>query len=366
MAVKKQVWKVLIFILLVAVCFLVCQNVIAYDWNRNELLKSRYKDYAAEEDGAVDALFFGPSTTYADVLPVVIYEESGITSYNMGTSNQIPYLSYYELLYLLKLHEPKVVVLDFSAIALDKDVDADQRRETIYRKMTDTMPDPEIKKAMIDDITTRFTSQRKLDYYLTLLRYHDRWEELTSYDFDSRKVDAAYEKWMKGGTLNNHHAAYEMPENFFNAETNEAVPLYLEYYQKMVDLCKERGIDVLVFLAPKLALRPGDYMAARDFAKANDLKILSFASEKTFSAGRFDPAEDFYDTSHLNLKGQRKVSRLLAKALATYYELPGHRGEEGFQKWDEYSRIYEERYAEMTASMIESDGASDDAGAEDE
>ena len=351
MSKKVVAIRIIIFILLFSLVWIALQDVLAYNWNRNELLKSRYEDYKSEEEGMVDVVFFGPSTTYADIAPAAIWESSGITSYNMGTSNQIPFLSYYQFIYLMEIQKPKVVVLDFSAIALDKDIDSDADRESIYRKMTDTMPDKKIKKMMIDDICDRFTTQKKLDYYLTLLRYHDRWEELTSMDFDDSKVDAAYKPWTKGGGEHNEYAEFQWPENFFNNENNEAVDLYVEYYQKIADICKEEGIEVLVFLAPKLALRPGDFKAAKAFSDENGFRLLTFASQKSLESVGINPAEDFYDKSHLNIKGQKKLSSAMGRVLASYYQLPDHRGDERYNKWEEFSTSYNERYEELIGNM---------------
>ena len=351
MSKKKIVIRALIFIFLFCLGWMILQDVLEYNWNRNELLESRYKDYASEEDGMTDVLFFGASTTHADIAPAAIWESSGITSYNMGTSNQIPFLSYYEFLYLMKLQKPKVVVLDFSGISIDKDVDNDASRETIYRKMTATMPDSQIKWMMVDDICNRFSSQKRIDYYLTLLRYHDRWEELSDIDFKDRKIAENYEPWTRGCGKHTDYAEYDWPENFFSKEDNEAAELYIEYYQKMADICKEEGIEVLVFLAPKLNLRPGDLKAAKAFADDNGFRLLTIASKKSMESVGLDPKEDFYDKAHLNLKGQRKVSEAMGRVLSSYYELPDHRGEEKYSKWSDYLKSYDEWYNEASNNM---------------
>ena len=349
---KRVLVRALIFILLFILGWVVLQDVLSYNWNRNELLTSRYEDYASEEDGMTDVIFFGASTTHADISPVAIWESSGITSYNMGTSNQIPFLSYYQFLYLMELHKPKVIVMDFSGISIDKDVDNDASRETIYRKMTDTMPDRRIKWMMEDDICTRFKSQKRIDYYLTLLRYHDRWEELASIDFKDGKVAQSYEPWTRGAGEHGEYAEYDWPENFFSKENNEAAELYIEYYQKMADICKEEGIEVLVFLAPKLALRPGDLKAAKAFADENGFRLLTIASRKSMESVGLNPKEDFYDEAHLNLKGQRKLSDAMGRVLQSYYNLPDHRGDEKYSKWSEYVESYHEWYDELSNNMI--------------
>ena len=50
--------------------------------------------YQQEEEDTVDVMFFGSSLAYCDVIPSVIYEESGVTSYVMAGPEQTMPVTY--------------------------------------------------------------------------------------------------------------------------------------------------------------------------------------------------------------------------------------------------------------------------------
>ena len=62
----------------------------------------------------------GVQPLYAAVNPAVIWNESGVTGYNLGLSNQNAMTVYYELQYLLKHHTPQVVCIDANSIVSDR------------------------------------------------------------------------------------------------------------------------------------------------------------------------------------------------------------------------------------------------------
>lgn len=64
------------------------------------------------EKNSVDVLFLGSSVVVNAFIPQEMYEDYGIRSYNLGSEQQSPFLSYYLLKEAYKSQNPKAVVLD--------------------------------------------------------------------------------------------------------------------------------------------------------------------------------------------------------------------------------------------------------------
>lgn len=90
----------------------------------NELLKPKYYyteiwpttntylDFYKLEKNSVDVLLFGSSHAVTAFNPQVLYDNYGITSYNLGCEQQSPLITYYWLREALKYQTPKVVIID--------------------------------------------------------------------------------------------------------------------------------------------------------------------------------------------------------------------------------------------------------------
>ena len=345
MSKKKVVFKAVLFAAIFAILWMGFQHVLGYDWNRSERMGTRYDAFNAEPDGTVDLLILGSSNTYADIAPAVIYEESGITSFNMSTSNNITFLMYYQLQYLLKVQKPKMLVIDIAGLSGEKDLNENEDDfEKIYRKITDSMPDFKLKLQLIREICKLYDNQDAKTYLFPLLRYHDRWEELTDRDFDHSIAEKEYEPFTKGCYLNTKIVPLKWPDDIFTYHGGDAVPLYLEYLQKILDLCRENDIEVMLLMCPKTMSRYGDFSGAKEFAEQNGLTFLSFETQEKVADAGIDLQRHFYDKKHLNILGQKTFSLVLADWLAANTDLPDHRGDPAYGNWEETVRSYEEYY----------------------
>ena len=348
---KKKIFiKLTVFILIFVLLWAGFQYVFSYDWNRSERMGTRYNALLEEPAGSIDVLMMGASNIFADLSPAVIWEKTGITSFNLGTSDNIPLLMYYQLQYLLKVQNPKLLILDVSSLSNGTAQDVTEEYEYVYRKLIDTMPDFSIKMAMIRDVCTRYESQDFKSYLFPLLRYHDRWEELSNRDFNHSISEKTYRPFTKGCHLNTKIRKLKWPGDVFSYETEE-IPLYTEYYQKMIDLCKENGTQVLLVLFPKTDSRYADYEVAAQLAEKNGLPFVSYITADDFAKMDIQVETDFYDRHHLNLLGQKKFSGHFAEYLSENYDLKDHRNEAGFESWQRTVEEYEAYYNEKKDNM---------------
>ena len=117
MMMKMRIKIALKFIAFVMLTML-CVNAIN-EWLKPEYYymetwptTNTYKDFYKLKRDSADVLFFGSSHTVATFDPQVIYDNYGITSYNLGCEQQSLVITYYWLREALKYQSPKAVVLD--------------------------------------------------------------------------------------------------------------------------------------------------------------------------------------------------------------------------------------------------------------
>ena len=137
--------------------------------------------YELKKD-TVDVLFLGSSHTYASFCPQVLYDEYGITSYNMGMGNQNLILSYYWLKEALRTQSPSAVVVE-SVFAFNRCNNPSNSLESATQKSLNYM---HWTRNRVDAIKAFCEIEPELyswESFIPNLRYHDRWKELHEEDF---------------------------------------------------------------------------------------------------------------------------------------------------------------------------------------
>ena len=78
-------------------------------WKLNDVFSLKQKDgivpmelFYEQEPGTVDVMFYGSSHTYSDINPAVLWEQEGISSYDLAGSLQPLWNTYYYMKESLK------------------------------------------------------------------------------------------------------------------------------------------------------------------------------------------------------------------------------------------------------------------------
>ena len=79
---------------------------VTFDYDSTRKVNGFY----AEEKDSLDFVFVGSSQMFTTVVPAVLWEEYGITSYDFGNNEQPMYLSYYYIKEALKYQKPKTLL----------------------------------------------------------------------------------------------------------------------------------------------------------------------------------------------------------------------------------------------------------------
>lgn len=330
--------KIFLFFLLV----ITLAGVAARITERKES-RRKYSDFLELAD-QVDVLFLGSSHVLNGINPVQLYSEYGITSYNMGKPGGMVTESYWMLMNALDYCTPKCVVVDLWA--LDRDYqyldimngyesDEETRNSvSLLHNNMDIWPISRTKIAAIRDLISDDGIRKEFLWDFTL--YHDRWSALGSDDF------TALGGRMESGYL---LGAEQRPELYLNpligqaedtAQTLPGKSVCVEYLEKILTVCNEKGIDVVLTFLPMATSYDQDRQAvntAEQIADEWGVPFLNMLPHETQSL--VDYYTDMSDDTHLNVNGMRKVTGYIGTVLKDACELPDHRADTGYAAWGE-------------------------------
>ncbi len=331
----KRVVKIVVFIGLFCVMYLGVQHLLmpkyVTDIKEGSMIEEYYKS-----DKNHDVLFVGSCQFFENISPVTMWEEYGITSYIRGSADQYIWQSYYLLEDALRYETPDVVVMNVHALSIGKD-----EAEEAYNRMT--LDGMSWSMSKVNAINASMTADETfISYLFPIARYHSRWSELTSEDFNY---------YFKKPYVTTK--GYLMQVGVRPVTTQPRVPVLADgtfdeenvaYLQKASDLCKAKGIKLVLLKAPSIYPHWYDEYDQQvvEFAKKNDLLYIN-AIEQNDVIG-IDYATDTFDYGqHLNVHGAEKFSIYLGKILGEKYNLADHRKDEGIARdWNEVTKRYHE------------------------
>ncbi|MBQ9348329.1 MAG: SGNH/GDSL hydrolase family protein, partial [Oscillibacter sp.] len=266
----------------------------------------------------------------------------GIHSYIRGSAEQYIWQSYYLLEDALRYHTPQVVV--FNAQSLQFSV---SQSEPYNRMSLEGMRwSPTKVRAILDSMRPE---EHFVDYVFPILRYHARWSELQSTDFE-------YLFKTKPVTFNGYYMRVDVrpAENIPEARplANYDFGDYAwKYLYKMDELCREKGITLILTKAPSLWPYWYDQydQQVADFAAEHGLRYLNFLQLQEETG--IDYATDTYDAGlHMNLSGAEKLSRYIGRILSEEEKVPDRRGNARLDAvWEAETAAYE---AEKDAQYV--------------
>lgn len=280
-----------------------------------------YEDKAPHE-----VLILGDCEAYENISTVELYKKYGISSYIRGNARQLTNQSYYLLEDALRYETPKIAV--FSVCALQYE---DNRNENYNRMTIDGMRWSPSKIDMIDSSKTG--DETFISYVFPFLRFHSRWSDLKPSDFEylfkkDRISVAGY--YLRADTR--PAGSFPSPKTLTEYTLPEKS---MEYLDKMEQLCREKGIELVLIKAP--IEYPHWYNewdeAVSSWADAHNVRYFNMLKADT----GIDLKTDSYDAGlHLNVKGAEKA----ADALGEY--LLRDRALTDFRKDPEVSKIWQE------------------------
>lgn len=303
------------------------------------MIEEYYKDKSDHE-----VVFIGDCEIYENFSPITLWENYGITSYMRGSAQQLIWHSYYLLEDTLRYETPKVVVFNVLSLKYNE-----PQSEAYNRMSIDGM---EWSMSKVNNIMASMTEEENfIEYVFPLLRYHGRWSELTNDDFEhlfSKDLVTHNGYYMRVDTKPQGAFPSPMPLTDYTLGENA-----MSYLQKMVDLCKENDVELVLIKAPTEYPHWYDQWDQQvvDFAKENDVTYINYIPLQDEIG--LDMTQDTYDAGlHLNTQGAEKMSDYFGAWLVENYDLTDYRDNEEYASiWQEkikfYNEMKEQQYYEL-------------------
>ena len=284
-----------------------------------------------EQEQNFDVLLLGTSHVMNGVSPMDMWEQDGIVAYNLGVPGCRIASSYWILENALQYTTPRMVVLDCAYLLDRKSHDNINYMHRIF----DSMP---LRKVKIEAILDMYDQEKDIARFLfPFSLYHNRWDELTENDFFYEPVYGTM------GLVASCDVTQAVFPDFSATEINEIDNVSTQYLQKIISLCRQREIEVLLTFIPFNFSEQSKNDAAyvRQLADENSIGYLSPEDLIAYVNCDTDYMNNNEDNSHLNLSGAHKISYYLSDYLSENYGIPDHRHNPVYNDWHQYYTQYQ-------------------------
>lgn len=315
---KKFALRLVTFLMILGVALGSVNGLLApkYYYNSDWPTSSTYLDFYHMERNTVDVLFLGSSHCAAAFSPIDLYEEFGIRSYNLGCEQQNLLVSYYWLKEALRRQKPQYVFLDTFMLFPYNESEPLNTAVEATEKALDFMHRSYVRLQAVRDVCGLDASQRLAYYIFPNERYHTRWKQLNENDFTLREM-AAHETLMGFRPIEFMCSsdAYQPYEDGGTVEYADMVPVMRAYLDRIVALCDERGIQLVLVKTPTMFYSKNAYSAVSLYAAERGLDYLDFNEAGLYGAAGLDFSVDSCDTDHVSVSGAEKVNRYIGSWL---------------------------------------------------
>lgn len=274
---------------------------------------TRVNGFFNEPEDSNDILCYGSSRMYCTLDPLVLHHETGLRSYVLATQQQPLAASYYYMKESFKTQSPKLVILEATMAFIPESEVADGP----LRDCLDPLPWCDSKIELIKELVPK--GQRS-SYYFNLIKYHQRWKELSARDFDLSWMDERDD--MRGYIyLTPQRGADCRRQSYDSVEARPIPPENLERLEQIARLVQQEGAELLLMAAPYEMVTDdlGYLKSLHSFCREKGIAFLDL--NLVYDQLGLDEAKDFFDIGHFNVYGSIKASRYVANYIADKFTL---------------------------------------------
>ena len=326
---KKKIKEIIAFVLslllVTGACYYIPYKLMPPKYDYGAL----WNMYTEEPKDSIDVLIIGSSLAYCDIIPAAIYEETGITSYVLSGSTLNSALGYYYLKEGLKTQSPDVVMIEATSAFFNK-------YESFSKANIGYMP-----YGINRLCATLVTGERTecIGLLFPLYNYHELWQERSFEYIISPRPD-------KKTDINAGYTyitdIVPQPERVpRGVASKEDIEFNLVYLKKTVELCRDKGIEVELFLSPCCYYIADEYKAMLTEALP-DVTFIDY-SDHAEDMG-LDMSVDYCGKIHLNFYGAVKFSEYLADHISNEFDISER--EHPAELWQQRTDNYRKKSAE--------------------
>lgn len=346
--------KLIKLISCVTFLFLIIRVTVSVTYLFRNVSNNRLSIIGMYEEGPLDVIYIGASSTAMYWQPLKAWNDCGYTSYAYATTAMPGDGSVYYMKEALKTHSPELFVIelrDFTGLS-------EEILEDGIRSGTDSMDffSPNrweyvyhyLKRRNITEETDVFS------FYLDIAKYHTNIENLALPGAWSYMDNRAICK-NKGWIWVDKYEKVEEPVNFRTEERGEIDDRTYGALTELLEFCKAGDYEVLFVVAPYAVTQEEEakYNVIGDAVRTYGFDFLN--ANDYLEKIKLDFSTDFLNDKHVNLFGAEKYTNFLEWYIKDNYDLPDHRGDEEYMSWDdEYARFIQEEeiHKETVANLM--------------
>ncbi|MEG0361624.1 MAG: hypothetical protein RR602_08315 [Longicatena sp.] len=345
--------------ILVIVCTLLISYVgSAFVLNRTLAPEDvRIRNFFMEDKNSLDVVVIGSSAVYTSYSAPLAWHEFGVTSYALASAGAPMGIAKSMIIESENRQKPKAIVVDLNGIMYN---DFFENKEGSLRLWIDNMP---YSKNKMDTIREVVPKKDQDTYKFPILKYHDNWKEIEqALPMALQEIETRIRKDNLAISGYAGVSSFAKRENIIeNIDFSQTTKLHKDsgkHLQELLAYLQKKDTKNVVFMIP-----PRYY----DEKMLDDRKILNTASQMVQKAGfqvydldqelhtmKLDPHYDYYNQDHVNIHGQRKVTKYLMERLQKDFQIQGNHSDHVKKKWDKEYQTYEKVY-EFIDQKIKSD-----------
>ena len=338
---KKRILTVSLFCVLAAALVFglgILFQPVWTDWS----MYNTYASFYEEPDNTIETIILGPSTGLNAVIPIELYEQYGISAYNLSGERQPLLVSYYWMRGAYAHHQKSL-----TTVALEISSLTGGQPERFYQKSFDLMRFSPLKIEAVCAYTEGVDDF--LNHLIPLFAYHDRWESTEWNELAESKPELI--RYFRG--YNETRRKYlDDEENVFDLDTPyvylqpETPPATLDtesltYAEKIVQFCHEHGLQLILFSTPNNQKRDTAFhVAVQNFADRYELSYLDYSFAPLVDELDLSPGMDCMDHTHLNYCGARKFTAVFGRFLGEECANRDCRGLSGYEHLEQQLEDY--------------------------
>ena len=294
------------------------------------LLKSKdgieqIQAYYNQPEGSVDALFVGGSHIFCHVNTGVLWDDYGISAFDLAAAEQPFWNSYYYIREALKTQTPSVIILDITTPGI---------RPTDFQPENWLITNTYGIKYNMDRYDALKISALPQSFNRLLIPFnstHGKYSELSEDDF----MNYFSRDSFKGFDARETTIMFEAPDVSGITERCSLTEKEETYLRLIIEYVQNNNIPLLFISSPyviETEEEQAKYNTIFDIADEYNVPYVDF--NLLYDEIGLDFSADLAEILHLNRSGNEKFSKYLGQYLKDNYELADHRGDAKYASWD--------------------------------
>ncbi|MCR4924647.1 MAG: hypothetical protein K5931_11620 [Lachnospiraceae bacterium] len=336
---KNALKLILIAVIFIGVYFFIDRLFLLKSKEGILQMHSLYK----QDENTVDVLFVGSSHIFIHVNNGILWEEQGLSSYDLASAEQPFWISYYYIKEALKTQKPKLIVLDITTPGV-RPVDFQPENW-----MATNNYGFKYNKNYYDALKSNTLEQSFRRLLIPLNSMHGRYNDLREEDF----TDPDNSKVYKGFDSREGTTVFEEAPAVKGITGREPISEKEEKYLRiLIEYLKEENIPLLLVSSPYVLDAKSQAKFNTIFDIADEYQVPYVDFNKLYDELKLDFTKDMQEDLHLNKMGNAKYSSYLGKYIKDNYDIEDHRADEKYASWDEFANFLRQDNARFYMSQI--------------